>query len=168
MHRFAGTLGQSFQMCFSYPHNVHTIDDAAGQLKHFQRQPVPAGRFVLGHIAKPHQAGQQPVHRALGQVGALGQPLQAGPCGVRCQQLNQRKNALHTLYAAFFRHKTASFPKFNNLFIFSCFRRFFAHHSTLWNDYNKERSNLQPPCRMVEFESFAPKNKRISLYILPD
>ena len=128
MHRLAGSLGQPLQMGFGHPHDVHTVDDAAGQLEHFQRQAVAAGLPVLHGIPQRHQAGQQPVHRAFGQFRFLGQPLQAGPCRVCRQPLDQRKNALHALYTAFIRHRATSFQ---NLTIYSYFGNFRTGRSTV-------------------------------------
>ena len=108
MHGFAGALGQPLQMGFGHAHDIHAVDNAAGKFKHFQRQAVAVPRFVLRHIPQRRQAGQQPVHRAFGQPGALRQPLQRSALRVGGQLFNQGKGALHALYAGFFRHKTTS------------------------------------------------------------
>ena len=150
MHRLAGALGQPLQMGLGHLHDGHIVDDTAGKFKHLQRQAIPPRGLLLGDIPQPHQTGQQPVHRALGQVGALGQRLQAGPRRVGRQQLDQRKDPLHTLYAAFFRHKIALFPKkINKIFTFSAFAPFGRGRSVSRNDYNKDWPHLQalmPDC----------------------
>lgn len=73
--------------------------------------------LVLHDVAKPDQTGQQTVDRAFGQPGLLCQPLQTDPCGVRRQMLNELKDALHALYAAFFCHDPGLPMKFNKNFI---------------------------------------------------
>ena len=73
--------------------------------------------LVLHDVAKPDQTGQQTVDRAFGQPGLLCQPLQTDPRGVRRQMLNELKDALHALYAAFFCHDPGLPMKFNKNFI---------------------------------------------------
>ena len=102
MHGLAGALAQPLQVRLGNVHDLHAVDDAAGQLKHFQGQPVTAGTWFLRCITQADQACQQPVHGAFGKVGLLCQPLQTGPGRVRCQLFDQLEDALHALYAAFF------------------------------------------------------------------
>ena len=118
MHRLAGALGQPFQMQLCHAHDVHAVDDAAGQFKHFQGQTVASVVGVLHGVAQPHKACQQPVGGAFGKAGVRRKLLQARPAGMSRQRLDDAKNALHALHAVLLGHGRFT-SKIHKKFIFS-------------------------------------------------
>lgn len=84
MHRLARMAGKLVQMRLCNGHDIHIVDDAAGQLEHLHRQPIVRGETVLHRVAQRYKAGEQPVRRALAAALAA-DGLQGRALGVCAQ-----------------------------------------------------------------------------------
>ena len=100
MHRLARMAGKLVQMRLCNGHDIHIVDDAAGQLEHLHRQPIVRGETVLHRVAQRYKAGEQPVRRAFGQAALGADGLQGRALGVCAQDFDQCEDACHALHAA--------------------------------------------------------------------
>ena len=75
VHGLAGALGQRSRWALATPMMSMRLTMPLESSNIFSVRRLAVPRFVLRHIPQRRQAGQQPVHRAFGQAGALRQAL---------------------------------------------------------------------------------------------
>ena len=64
-------------------HDIHIVDDAAGQLEHLHRQPIVRGETVLHRVAQRYKAGERRCAVLLGRPLSALMVCRDAPWGVR-------------------------------------------------------------------------------------